>query len=103
MSCTGRMRLKRLRARSRFFSAARKSVREPKSVQASEQAVMAHTPAPIERTNLLGLTPALLEGFCGELGAQPFRARQLMNWLYKRGVSDFEQMTDLAKDFRGKL
>jgi len=64
---------------------------------------MAHPPAPVERTNLLGLTPALLEGFCAELGAQPFRARQLLNWLYKRGVSDFEQMTDLAKDFRGKL
>src|SRR5271155_1639361 len=64
---------------------------------------MAHTPAPVERTNLLGLSPAQLEGFCARLGAQPFRARQLMNWLYKRGCSDIERMTDLAKDFRAQL
>src|SRR5271170_4203146 len=64
---------------------------------------MAHTPAPLDRTNLLGLPLDLLEGFCAQLGAPPFRARQLMNWLYKRGCSDFEQMTDLAKDFRAKL
>jgi 23S rRNA (adenine2503-C2)-methyltransferase len=64
---------------------------------------MAHTPAPLDRTNLLGLPREQLEVFCAQLGAQPFRARQLMNWLYKRGCGDFEQMTDLAKDFRARL
>ena len=34
-----------------------------------------------------------------QLGSKPFRARQLMNWIYKRGASSFEDMTDLAKDF----
>jgi 23S rRNA (adenine2503-C2)-methyltransferase len=37
------------------------------------------------------------------LGSQAFRARQLMNWLYKRGVADFEAMSDLAKSFRAEL
>jgi len=55
------------------------------------------------RHNLLGLPRAELEAFCAGLGSKPFRARQLMNWLYKRGVADFEAMTDLAKDFRAQL
>jgi hypothetical protein len=42
----------------------------------------------LDRVNLLGLSKAELEGFVGELGSKPFRARQLMNWLYKRGESE---------------
>jgi 23S rRNA (adenine2503-C2)-methyltransferase len=56
-----------------------------------------------ERVNLLGLPKADLEAFVGELGSKPFRARQLMSWLYKRGESDIAAMTDLAKDFRAQL
>jgi len=55
------------------------------------------------RTNLLGLTRAELEAFVANMGEKPFRARQLMKWLYKRHVADFDQMTDLAKSFRAKL
>jgi len=58
---------------------------------------------PVERVNLLGLDKAELEAFVGSLGSKPFRARQLMNWLYKRGESDIAAMTDLAKDFRAEL
>ena len=56
-----------------------------------------------ERTNLLGLPRPALEAFVAQLGSRPFRARQLMNWIYKRGVGDFADMTDLAKDFRARL
>jgi 23S rRNA (adenine2503-C2)-methyltransferase len=56
-----------------------------------------------ELVNLLGLSKAELEAFVGELGSKPFRARQLMHWLYKRGESDIAAMTDLAKDFRAQL
>jgi len=55
------------------------------------------------RVNLLGLPRAQLADFVAGLGSQPFRARQLMNWLYKRGVGDFEAMSDLAKSFRAEL
>ncbi len=55
------------------------------------------------RVNLLGLPRAELEAFCGELGSKPFRARQLMNWLYKRGCDRFDDMTNLAMDFRAAL
>jgi 23S rRNA (adenine2503-C2)-methyltransferase len=60
-------------------------------------------PAATERVNLLGLAKTELEAFVGELGSKPFRARQLMNWLYKRGEGDIARMTDLAKDFRAQL
>jgi 23S rRNA (adenine2503-C2)-methyltransferase len=55
------------------------------------------------KTNLLGLTRAELEAFVAAMGEKPFRARQLMKWLYKRGEGDFALMTDLAKSFRERL
>jgi len=57
----------------------------------------------LQRVNLLGLPKAELEAFVGEMGSRPFRARQLMSWLYKRGEGDIAAMTDLAKDFRAQL
>jgi 23S rRNA (adenine2503-C2)-methyltransferase len=59
--------------------------------------------AATERTNLLGLPRPALEEFVSQVGSRPFRARQLMQWVYKRGVSSFADMTDLAKDFRARL
>ena len=61
------------------------------------------TSAATPRTNLLGLPRAGLETFVAQLGGQRFRARQLMNWMYKRGVGSFQDMTDLARDFRTLL
>jgi 23S rRNA (adenine2503-C2)-methyltransferase len=55
------------------------------------------------RTNLLGLTPPELEAFVVGLGEKPYRARQLLTWIYKRRIGDFEAMTDLGKDFRTRL
>jgi 23S rRNA (adenine2503-C2)-methyltransferase len=63
---------------------------------------MSATPS-IERENLLGLTRPAMETFVRELGSQPFRARQLWSWLYKRGEGRFDAMTDLAKKFRADL
>jgi 23S rRNA (adenine2503-C2)-methyltransferase len=60
------------------------------------------TAAP-SKVNLLGLTRTELEAFVEGMGEKPFRARQLMKWLYKRNANDFDEMTDLAKKFREKL
>jgi 23S rRNA (adenine2503-C2)-methyltransferase len=38
-----------------------------------------------------------------QLGAAPFRARQLWHWIYHRGATDFAAMTSLAKSFRADL
>jgi len=61
------------------------------------------TDAVTSRTNLLGLERPELEAFVTALGNKPFRARQLMSWLYKRAEGSFESMTDLARDFRTQL
>ena len=61
------------------------------------------TDAGTPRTNLLGLTPAELEAFVVGLGEKPFRARQILTWIYKRWVNDFEAMTDIGKSFRARL
>lgn len=55
------------------------------------------------RTNLLDLDPAQLTAYCAGLDEKPFRARQLQRWIHQSGVSDFEQMTNLAKSLRQKL
>jgi 23S rRNA (adenine2503-C2)-methyltransferase len=60
-------------------------------------------PASTSKVNLLGMPRAELEAFVAGLGAKPFRARQLMKWIYRRGEHDFARMTDLARDFRERL
>ncbi len=57
-----------------------------------------------ERVNLLGLPRQELEAFVAErLGAKPFRARQLMKWIYRKGAADFSAMSDLKQEFRVEL
>lgn len=53
--------------------------------------------------NLLGLDQqALIEQFA-LLGQKPFRAKQVLRWVHHQGVSDFDQMSNLAKDLRREL
>ena len=52
------------------------------------------------RTNLLGLSQRDLEQVIVARGEKPFRARQVMQWIYQRGVTDFDDMTDLSKTSR---
>jgi len=58
---------------------------------------------PPQRLNLLGLTRSELEAFALEQGGKSFRGRQLMTWIYRRGESEFANMTDLAREFRARL
>jgi 23S rRNA (adenine2503-C2)-methyltransferase len=55
------------------------------------------------RRNLVGLGRAELAAEMDDFGAEPFRARQLWQWIYHRGVTDFAVMTNLAKGFREQL
>lgn len=38
-----------------------------------------------------------------EFGATSFRATQLFEWVYRKGVTDFELMTNISRDLRAKL
>ena len=53
--------------------------------------------------NLLGLAPERLADFCVQLGEKPFRSRQLMHWMYRHGVLDFAEMTDIGLGLRARL
>lgn len=55
------------------------------------------------RLDLLSLSREGLIDALTALGEKPFRARQLWAWIYKRGFTDFQQMTDIAKPLRQKL
>ncbi len=54
-------------------------------------------------TELVGMLPDELEAFVSSLGERPFRARQLEKWIYKKGITDIERMTDLSAAFRLRL
>ena len=55
------------------------------------------------KTNLVGLTRAEMQASLKALGIEPFRASQLWDWVYKKGITDFSQMTNIAAATRGKL
>lgn len=47
--------------------------------------------------SIYGLTRSDLEKRLIEVGEKPFRATQIFEWLYKRGVKSFEEMTNISK------
>ncbi len=53
--------------------------------------------------NLLDFDLEGLTAWFTELGEKPFRARQVFHWIHQSGVTDFVQMTDIAKSLREKL
>jgi 23S rRNA (adenine2503-C2)-methyltransferase len=62
------------------------------------------TPRADGRVDLIGLPRPRIAELFGEAGldakAAKLRARQVFHWLYHRGVTDFEAMTDIAKTMR---
>jgi len=55
------------------------------------------------QTDLKNLSLDQLIRFAESLGQPAFRGRQILAWIYRPGILDFSQMTDLAKDFRAVL
>jgi 23S rRNA (adenine2503-C2)-methyltransferase len=55
------------------------------------------------RANLLDFDRDGLRAFFADLGEKPYRADQVMKWIYHRLESDFGAMTDLGKALREKL
>ncbi|HOI51088.1 MAG TPA: 23S rRNA (adenine(2503)-C(2))-methyltransferase RlmN, partial [Azonexus sp.] len=53
--------------------------------------------------NLLDLDADGLTAWFAEQGEKPFRARQVLRWMHRSGVADFDAMTDIAKSLRNKL
>ncbi|WP_417913828.1 23S rRNA (adenine(2503)-C(2))-methyltransferase RlmN [Candidatus Electronema sp. JM] len=57
----------------------------------------------MRKTDLKNFTQDELVAYAVSLGQPAFRGRQLLPWLYKPGITEFSQMTDLAKEFRAAL
>ncbi|QEH46289.1 bifunctional tRNA (adenosine(37)-C2)-methyltransferase TrmG/ribosomal RNA large subunit methyltransferase RlmN [Aggregatibacter actinomycetemcomitans] len=58
---------------------------------------------PAKKVNLMNLTRAQMREFFAELGEKPFRADQLVKWIYHFGEDNFDNMTNLNKQLRKKL
>jgi len=52
------------------------------------------------KTDLKNFNLEGLIGYVESLGQPAFRGRQIMAWLYRPGIENFDQMTDIAKKFR---
>ena len=55
------------------------------------------------RVNLVGLGRGDIAALLAELDLPRFRADQVFKWIYARGVTDFADMTDIAKGLRAQL
>ncbi len=54
-------------------------------------------------TDLKNLPREQLITFIESLGQPSFRGRQILAWIYRPGITEFDEMTDLAKSFRALL
>jgi 23S rRNA (adenine2503-C2)-methyltransferase len=57
-----------------------------------------HTPLDLGDLELHELEEAL-----ARIGRPRFHGRQIFQWIHRRGVTDFERMSDLGRDLRGQL
>ncbi len=55
------------------------------------------------KINLMNLTRPQMREFFKEIGEKPFRADQLVKWIYHFGEDNFDNMTNLNKQLREKL
>lgn len=56
-----------------------------------------------EKINLLNLNRQEMRELFAEMGEKPFRADQLMKWIYHFGEDNFDNMTNINKVLREKL
>jgi 23S rRNA (adenine2503-C2)-methyltransferase len=60
-------------------------------------------PAADLRPNLVGMDRADMAAALTSLGLPAYRSGQVFQWVYNRGVTDFDAMTNLSKSLRGEL
>lgn len=56
-----------------------------------------------KKINLMNLTRPQMREFLQTLGEKPFRADQLMKWIYQFGEDNFDNMSNINKKLREKL
>jgi len=53
--------------------------------------------------DIKNMTRGEIEEFISHLGKETYRAQQIMKWLYQSGVDNFDDMTNLSKQFRADI
>ena len=56
-----------------------------------------------ESSNVLNLSPEEFKARFEAAGIEPYRAGQVLKWIYEKGVYDFDKMTNLSFELRKKL
>ena len=80
------------------------SAKQKSSGNCSDVTTNQNTTTPTnEKINLLNFTRQQLREFFISLGEKPFRADQVMKWIYHFGIDDFDLMTDINKKLREQL
>ena len=54
----------------------------------------------MQKTDIKSQTLEELKNTVLELGEKPFRAKQLYEWMHVKLADDFDEMTNLSKNFR---
>ena len=57
----------------------------------------------MKKINLKGLSRDELDGFITGIGEKSFRASQIWSWIYVKGMTSFESMTNISKALRVRL
>jgi len=55
------------------------------------------------KIDLRDLTLTDLAGLTREMGAEPYRARQIAEWVFQKGAGSFKEMTNLPRDLQNRL
>ena len=55
------------------------------------------------KVNFFGLNQAAMRDYFEGIQEKPYRASQVMKWIYHHGITDIDSMTNLARDLRHKL
>lgn len=58
---------------------------------------------PTITTNFFDLNQPALREFFSRMEEKPWRATQIMKWVYHQGITDFDKMTDISKELRQHL
>ncbi|MEK7291074.1 MAG: 23S rRNA (adenine(2503)-C(2))-methyltransferase RlmN [Planctomycetota bacterium] len=53
--------------------------------------------------SITGMSLSELEALCNSMGEPAYRAKQILSWVYEKGATTFDQMSNLPKDFKKLL
>ena len=65
-----------------------------------------HLKNAMNKPQMLSITDMSLaegEALCTSMGEPAYRAKQILSWVYEKGATTFDEMSDLSKNFRKQL